>query len=139
MKTTVAVKVWGMGSDPGYRPSSGKQEIRLVPIKKIQGAACEDNEALYHIARDFSAVPWGEFNEQEPLRWQSGALTYTGVTGSYEVPEGYVAVQTTYEDICTNNEVFYGAKMLNEKSLLTMYRERAQRYAELVTELEACA
>ena len=138
MKTAVvAVKVWGMGSDPGYVSSSGEQEIRLVPIEKIQGAACEDSEALYHIARDYPAVSGGEFSEQEPRRRRGGALTYTGVTGSYDVPEGYVAVQTTRESICTNNETFYGAKMLNEETLIAMYRKRAQRYGTLASEIEA--
>lgn len=134
--TVVAIKVWRMGSDAGYVPSSGDQVIRLVPIEAIKGAGCKDSEALFDIAVNFPVVSQEEFSEQEPLRWQSGVCTYEGVTGTYKVPAGYVAVQTTREDVCTNDELFVNARILNEKSLLAMYHERARQYSALASELE---
>lgn len=136
MTTTVAVKVWRMGSDAGYVPSYGEQEVHLVPAEAIRGDACKNSRALYDVAVEFPVILQGEIGEREPLHWKGGACNYIGITGTYEIGNGLVAVQTTHTSICTDDEAYYSAKILNEKSLLAMYRKRAQRYDTLAKELE---
>ena len=92
--------------------------------------------ALYDVAVKFPAVLEEEVSKQEPLRWRRGVCDYIGIAGIYEVEDGVVAVQTTHENISTNRQAWYSAKILDEKSLLAIYRERAQRYAKPAKEIE---
>jgi len=134
----VGVEIWEMGSAPGYRPSYGWQRVYLVRPDDITGNACTDPEALYYLVQgeDFEIVREIEpedLIDPEPVFWQTGVLTYSGTSGILEVPEGLVAVQVTYESICTHDESTHQARVLNQESLLALYEERAEAYSALAT------
>lgn len=127
----VAIEIWDMYSDPGYVGSSGWQDVFMIPVESIKGDAVGNPDALYDIAREYER--WdGDVEDQEPVRWRTGALNYKGYTGIITVPDGYVAVQASSEDICTNDGVRRYAKILNKESLLQLYKKRAERYQGLV-------
>lgn len=66
----------------------------------------------------------------------SGALIYSGYTGTLEVPDGMVAVQCVEESISTNRSTDRRAWAINPESLASYYRERAEHYMRLAEDAQ---
>ena len=130
----VGIETWNMESLAGYVPSTGWQAVYLVFPEDIDGDACHDSVALFYAVTEYAdaeRVDVANFIDAEPRHWQRGACIYDGWSGVLEVPDGMIAVEATYEDISTADSTHRGARILNEKSLLKTYEERATTYARL--------
>jgi hypothetical protein len=134
MSEKVGVEHWRMHSDPGYRSSSGAADVHLVP-EDDAASASGSNKALYDLAKRHERVDPEEFLDAEPVEWRRGVCNYKGVRGVLEVPEGLVAVQITYSNISTQDGPKYWAEVLNEGSLVALYKERARKYLRLAQEI----
>lgn len=124
----VAVEVWSMSSDPGYVGSDGYADVVLAPAEHVASFA-GDEVALFYLKGE--VIETEQIESTEPYHLHTGALNYEGIKGVLEVPDGMVAVQIIYENICTENGPRKSAYVLNPDSLKQLYQERAEHYALL--------
>ena len=128
--TTVSVNIWTMDSDDGYVPSSGYGRVCLVDRERIANLLNYE-DLLFDVVVE--EPPLREEQLDDPKRYlhTHGACRYRGVSGTCKVPQGMVAVQLEYYNICTRDGPEYYARVLNPEDLAEYYRSLATRYTEL--------
>jgi hypothetical protein len=138
-KERVPVKIWSMGSDPGYVPSSGWQHAIVVPADKIPVGAANNSKALFDFACSAEQEVWAarvlttkNLIDCEPYESRHGACSYSGHTGLVEVPEGHTLIVFSYEDVSTADSARSSAKIVGGKEALAdFYRQRAELYTRM--------
>lgn len=120
-----------MSSDPGYVPSSGWTEAILVSADAVADCAGEE-EALWLIEGE--KITPEDLEDVKVSTRRRGVCNYEYSKGIMKVPEGMAVVQKEMIDICTRDQVYRRAWIVNEESLVELYRQRAKRYKELINE-----
>ena len=124
----IAIKLMTMGSEPGYVLSRGWTDARLVSADDAADCA-GDEESLQSLEGPY--ITKDDLQDVKLSTQVQGVCHYQYTTGTFEVPVGMAVVQCEMIDVCTNNQVYSRAWIVNEESLSTLYQERAERYTEL--------
>jgi hypothetical protein len=131
----VAIRLMTMYSDPGYVTSSGYKEAYL--LTKEQVVECMGDEmALWKKARAIGKeITENDLEDIKESETKHSVLNYHRIEGTFEVPQGFCAVQVYHVDICTEQGVRQSAWIVEPSSLKELYLERAKKYQELADKL----
>lgn len=124
----VAIELMDMESDPGYVYSGGSTRAFLIDTNLVVDCAGEEESLLRLNGKEICKEDLSDIIFSKK---RYGVLTYTYTTGIFTVPKGMTVIQKKHIDICTDNEEYYSAWIVNPNSLRDLYSERAEKYAAL--------
>lgn len=124
----VAIELFNMDSDPGYRPSYGVGVAIMTPTENVVSCG-DDSDALTKIFGQ--EITEDMLDDVEHRTRRSGVCNWYYTTGTFEVPDGFVVICKSHIDICTEDEPRSLSWIVNPDSLRSLYQKRASEYKRL--------